>query len=271
MLLFPKVEILSRWSGIVNVVAFMKFPIKPLTPAMFRALVVTTVAVILLARATFVRRVQPPPTQPPPLAHMQSTSTVTNQANTPPSLMAVNAVKSPAREADLSANHPDFQKRPFPVALQKANYQWTLADGRDTNVIRQLAHNPLEYQRMVTENQTIYRRQLVYFSQGFDTLARHALQTGGSLHQISLPGLDGQVFSVDVQNTDLRDGGVRGQLYGQLPGQPNSMVTVAFAADREAFTILSPQDQVYLQAEAHEPGEVVVKSINPETYGQPHN
>jgi hypothetical protein len=49
------------------------------------------------------------------------------------------------------------------------------------------------------------------------------------------------------------------------------MVTVAFAADREAFTILSPQDQVYLQAEAHEPGEVVVKSINPETYGQPHN
>ena len=177
---------------------------------------------------------------------------------------------SGARSAVIT-NWPTFQKHAFPVAIQKANYQWTMADGTDTNVILHLAHNALEYQRMVTENQSIYRRQLVYFAQGFDTLAQQARQTGGNLHQIALPGLDGQVFPVDVQNTDLRDGGARGQLYGQLPGQPDSMVTVAFANDREAFTIISPQDRVYLQAEAHEPGEVVVKSINPDTYGQAHH
>lgn len=179
------------------------------------------------------------------------------------------AVQSTAGSATEFTNWANFQKHPFPPALQGSNYQWTMADGTDTNVILHLAHNSLEYQRMVTENRTIYRRQLVYFSQGFDALAQQTLQNGGVLHQIALPGLDGQVFSVDVKNTDLRDGGNRGQIYGQLPGQPDSMVTVAFFNNREAFTIISPHDQIYLQAEAHEPGEIVVKSINPQIYGQP--
>jgi hypothetical protein len=46
------------------------------------------------------------------------------------------------------------------------------------------------------------------------------------------------------------------------------MVTAAFINDREAFTVNSPQDQIYLVGEAREPGEIVVKSINPATYGR---
>jgi len=178
-----------------------------------------------------------------------------------------NVMKSPA--AAVPPNWPDFKKRVFPVAYQSSNFQWTLADGKDTNVIRKLAHNQLEYQRMLIENDTIFRRQLIYFNQGFVPLAQQALQTGQNLKQITLPGLGGQELTVDVKRTDFRDGGIRGQIYGQLPGQPDSMVTVAFANNLEAFTIISPRDQIYLQAEAHEPGEVVVKSINPQTYGQP--
>jgi hypothetical protein len=70
-----------------------------------------------------------------------------------------------------------------------------------------------------------------------------------------------------VTRTESKDGGRQGQLYGQLPGRPDSMVTVAFINDREAFTVISPEDQIYLQAEAHDPGQIVVKSINPSTYG----
>lgn len=198
-------------------------------------------------------------TQPVPTAKPLSQAPLTN------------GIKSPVATAAVLPSRPVFQRHAFPVGYEGPNFQWALADGKETNIIRQLAHNELEYQRMVTENRTIYRRQLVYFSQGFDAQAQQALQNGGRLQQIALPGLDGQVFSVDVKNADLRDGGIRGQIYGQLPGQPDSMVTVAFINDREAFTIISPQDQVYLQAEAHEPGEVVVKSIDPQTYGLPQN
>jgi hypothetical protein len=43
---------------------------------------------------------------------------------------------------------------------------------------------------------------------------------------------------------------------------------VAFVNGREAFTVISPRNQIYLQAEAREPGEIVVKNINPSTYGR---
>jgi hypothetical protein len=79
--------------------------------------------------------------------------------------------------------------------------------------------------------------------------------------------LDGQTLQAVVTRADLREGGSQGQFYGQLPGRLDSMVTVAFVNDREAFTVISPQDQLYLQAEAREPGEIVVKRINPGTYG----
>ena len=55
-----------------------------------------------------------------------------------------------------------FQERPFPGGFESTNSQWTTADGKDTNCIRLLAHNPLEYARMVEENPRIFRRQLVY-------------------------------------------------------------------------------------------------------------
>src|SRR5258706_1267450 len=45
-----------------------------------------------------------------------------------------------------------LQTRPFAVARTAEYFQWTAEDGRDTNVIRRLAHNDLEYGRMVEEN-----------------------------------------------------------------------------------------------------------------------
>ncbi len=159
-----------------------------------------------------------------------------------------------------------FQPHPFKVVQSNAVYAWTAEDGKDTNVIRQLAHNELEYQRMVDENGKIYRRQLVYHPEGFTLQAQQSSQSGQGIQQLTLPGLDGEEVPVVVTKTDFESGGDRGLFYGKLPDRPDSMVTVAFINGREAFTVVSPQDQIYLQAEAREPGEIVVKKFDPQTY-----
>lgn len=233
--------------------------------------VVVVVAVIFLASR--------PPASPPgpqPVAQVRPVATnsspslaletkktpvavVSSATTNPPSSMAASRVAVPT--------FPWFQLHPFKVARSSSAYGWTAEDGTDTNIIRELAHNELEYKRMVIENDKIYARQLVYHTEPFVAQAQQAVQSGRSLQQITLPGLDGQELQAVVTRTDLRDGGSQGQIYAQLPGDPNSMVTVAFVDGREAFTVISPQDQLYLQAEAREPGEIVVKRINPNTYG----
>ena len=159
-----------------------------------------------------------------------------------------------------------FRAHPFAAAASNSVYAWTAEDGKDTNIIRQLAHNELEYQRMVKENDTIYRRQLVYHPEGFTLLAQQAVQSGQGIQQLTVPGLDGQALPVTVTKTDFESGGGRGLFYGKLPGQTDSLVTVAFIGSREAFTVVSPQDQIYLQGESREPGEIVVKQIDPNKY-----
>jgi hypothetical protein len=159
-----------------------------------------------------------------------------------------------------------FRAHPFAAAASNSVYAWTAEDGKDTNIIRQLAHNELEYQRMVKENDTIYRRQLVYHPEGFTLLAQQAVQSGQGIQELTLPGLDGQALPVTVTKTDFESGGDRGLFYGKLPGQTDSLVTVAFIGSREAFTVVSPQNQIYLQGESREPGEIVVKQIDPQKY-----
>jgi hypothetical protein len=184
-----------------------------------------------------------------------------------PNPAGTNSLKPALNGRSSLKNFSWFQARPFPVAESNALYQWTSEDGRDTNVILRLAHNDLEYARMVAENSTIFRRQLVYHPEGFSLLAQQAVQSGQSVAQLALPGLDGETVPVTVTRTDFESGGDRGLFYGKVAGRPDSMVTVAFIAGREAFTVISPQDRIFLQAEAREPGEIIVKSIDPKTYG----
>jgi hypothetical protein len=170
-----------------------------------------------------------------------------------------------------AATYPWFRLHPLTATKTNGVFQWTQDDGMDTNVIRQIAHNDKEYHRMVLENPTIYRRQLVYFANSFASLVQNALEKHQGIKYITLPGLDGRIFTVDVTKTDFKNNGYRGRIYGNLHGESDSMVTVAFVNNREAFTIISPHDRIYLQAEAREPGEVIIKSINPTTYGTPPN
>jgi hypothetical protein len=159
-----------------------------------------------------------------------------------------------------------FQKHPFAVAKAGGAFDWTAEDGKSPAVIRQLAHNELEFERMAEESARIYRRQLVYVKTTPDMLIQQSKLFGEPVKQLTLPGLDGQEVSFEIAATDLSASGQAGTFSGHVAGRPDSMVTLAFKGGRMAFTVLSPSDQLYLVGEPREPGEVIVKSINPDTY-----
>lgn len=158
------------------------------------------------------------------------------------------------------------QLRPLAVVRQSLYFEWTGEDAMDTNVIRQIAHNELEYNRLADENTRILRRQLVYRKHTIDALVEHAKATGTQLQQLMMPGFDGQEFIAELTMIELHPSGIEGAFAGQLSGRPDSMVTVAFKGGREAFTIISPSDNLYLQGDPREPGEIILKSVDPATY-----
>ncbi len=156
--------------------------------------------------------------------------------------------------------------RPLAVAKQTPRHEWTAGDGKSREVIAQIAHNDLERQRLLDENARIQRRQLVYRNDTAAAVMQRARANGESVTQLTLPGLDGQEWQVAIERADLEPSQQAGSFSGQLVGRTNSLVTLAFQFGREAFTILSPDDGLYLQGHPREPGEVIITSFDPQTY-----
>ena len=181
--------------------------------------------------------------------------------------VATNAIQLPSGQRGVLPNYSNFQQRPFPVAYESSNVQWTLADGKDTNVIRQLAHNPLEYARMVEENPRIFKRELVYLKQTAAAAFEQAKLTGEPIRQLTLPGVDGQELQFEIVKSEGNGSSRRGQFSGHLAGNNDSLVTLAFLDGREAFTVLSPKENIFVVGEPREDGQVIVKAIDPNTYG----
>lgn len=196
-----------------------------------------------------------------------SIAALTHPAGSPQSGNVTHSKNLPPPIAVVLPNYPDFQKRPFPVAFESSRFQWTSADGRDTNVIRQLAHNPLEYDRMVDENSRIFKRELVYLKETPAGIFEQAKLGGNQVAQLTLPGLDGQEMQFQIVRTDSKGSSRQGMFSGHLVDNTDSLVTLAFEDGRQAFTILSPKDNIFLVGEPREDGQVIVKAINPNTWG----
>ena len=190
---------------------------------------------------------------------------------TVPKLPLSNAVASmmqPSAASGMLQNWPGFQERPFPVGYESSKVQWTLADGKDTNVIRQLAHNHLEYDRMVDENSRIFRRELVYLKETAASVFEQAKLNGTPVQQLTLPGVDGQELQFQIVKSQVSGGSSRqGMFSGHLAGNADSLVTLAFEDGREGYTVLSPKDDIFIVGEPREDGQVIVKAIDPNTYG----
>lgn len=205
--------------------------------------------------------------RPPARTQTQNQPPVARVAPPPNSLAPVSANGAKNLPAGVLPDYSNFLKRPFPAAYESSNIQWTLADGRDTNVIRQLAHNHLEYDRMVEENPRVFKRQLVYLKATAAAVFENAKLTGAPVTQLTLPGVDGQELQFQITGGDGNSSSRHGTFSGHLTGDDGSLVTMAFQDGREAFTILAPKENIFIVGEPREDGQVVVKAIDPNTYG----
>ncbi len=131
-------------------------------------------------------------------------------------------------------------------------------------MLERLAHNPEELARMIQENDRIKRRQLVYRKEPVALLLEKARAAGQALTHFTLPAMDGQEVEVEVVETQID--GHRGAVMGRVVGRLDSVACIGFSGGCESFNILSPQDGLYIAADAREPGEVILKEIDPAVY-----
>ncbi len=169
----------------------------------------------------------------------------------------------PAAFAAKSKTFDTFQARPFAVVKSSGAHGWTAEDGKTPDAILDLAHNELEVDRLMAENARIKRRQLVYRKETVPMLLQRATDAE-PLRSFMLPGLDGR--EVEVEVTEVRLNGPAGSVLGRIKGQFNSQVSVGFSNGCEFFTVSAPDEGLFLMADAREPGEVMVKEIDPATY-----
>lgn len=239
-------------------------------PATIRAIVLTVVAIIV---ATVVgvhlsrketAKLQPQVVRP---AVSGPVAKPLPPSDTPAQSVAPTPAAVAATPSDKLKNFADFRARPFAVTKSSGADAWTAEDGRSPAVIRQLAHNELEVERLTKENPTIYRRQLVYRNEPIAAAVQQARATGQTVQSFSLPGLDGKEYAVEVTQNNVEPVVTAGSLAGHLVGRPSSTVCIGFKDGYESFNIISPEDSVYIVADAREPGQVMVKSIIPGKYG----
>lgn len=217
-----------------------------------RILLLLAAVAVVVCISVWVRHARSVPN--PPESHLAKTVSgpaVTGGATT-------NIANAPATPAVALSTHQ--------ASKSSELFDWNSDDAMDTNVLRKLAHNDSEYARLADENSRIYRRQLVHHKDTVDMQIQQSKLTGQPLRQLVLPGFDGQEIMMDITQTDLSPSGQQGTFTGHIDGQPDSTVTFAFKGGREAFTILSPRDGIYTVGDPYEPGQIIIKSINPETY-----
>jgi len=190
----------------------------------------------------------------------------TNAASARPVAGSNSSVPAALELARRSALFPSFQKHPFAAVRTNAAFGWTAEDGTQPEVMRQLAHNELEFERLAGESDRVYRRQLVYHTDTVAAQIERAKLTGEPLREMQLPGLDGAVIQFQIAATDLSPSGQQGSFSGRVAGRPDSVATFAFKGGREAFTIISPADNLYLFGEPRELGEIIVKSVDISKY-----
>ncbi len=193
---------------------------------------------------------------------------VPSPASSPVASPVAAAVSAPAATTPVSARaNPSGEEvvlRPLAASQETERHAWTRDDAKTPEVIERLAHNPEEFTRMMEENDRIKRRQLVYRKEPVALLLEQARASGKPLTRLTLPALDGKEVEVEVLET--RVDGHRGAVMGRIAGRLDSLACVGFSGACESFNILSPSDGLYIAADAREPGEVILKEIDPAVY-----
>lgn len=200
----------------------------------------------------------------------------------------INKKAFPIHSGPLTHPNPSVTQRTSPVAYEtntKTNlseafslvptltsklHGWVIIDdGKDTNFLRLLALNPHHYEKMAEENSSVIRRQLVYRNIPTQSIFQKAKLTGEPITELVLPGLDGQEFLIEPIKVELAHDASKGELTARIKGRPNSVVSLAFINNREAFVIIDYDWGLYLVGDPRHPGELIVKQVDPTTHGRP--
>lgn len=184
-------------------------------------------------------------------------------APTVPAITVTKPASAPAA-APRPAVAGEVVLRPLAADRENARHAWTREDAMDPEVIEKLAHNPEEFTRMMEENTRIKRRQLVYRKEPLALLLEQARASGQPLARFTLPALDGKEVEVEVIETRVE--GHRGSVMGRIAGRLDSLACVGFSGACESFNIMSPEDGLFIAADSREPGEVILKEIDPAVY-----
>jgi hypothetical protein len=161
--------------------------------------------------------------------------------------------------ADVPSDYADFRLRPFRVAKSSRTHEWTAEDGRSEAAIRALAHNPLEEENYKNENKWIERRQLVYRKEKVVDFLPEL--ESGARKEITVPGFDGEEFTIDISKVKRFSSGSFGIL-GTVRGYPDSSFSLGSDQDREAMTLSIPSKKIRYEITPRETYEVVVSQIN---------
>lgn len=221
------------------------------------ALVLSAAAVLLLLWGPWrTARVAPP----------SSGDAARSPSSASPPISAVSDSSAPPAAGPAALTNREVILRPLAVAKESAAHAWTAEDARSPEVVRKLAHNEMEERRLLEENPRITGRQLVYRKEPVFVAVERARAKGESVTSFIVPGFDGRELEVQVDKADLAPSGLSGTFAGRLPGLDQSLVTLAFQQGREAFTVVSPEDGVFLQGHPREPGEIMITSFLPDAY-----
>lgn len=159
--------------------------------------------------------------------------------------------------------------RPLAISQKTNQHEWTEGDAMSEEVIQKISHNPDEFLRLMQENDRIIARQLVYRKETVPQLLERMRQSNQEPKELILPGLHGQEVTVEIQNINAESSLKSGTITGKVKGHLNSMVSLGFFDGCESFNIIDPEANLYLTADAREPGEVLVKHIDPIKYAPP--
>lgn len=129
-------------------------------------------------------------------------------------------------------------------------------------LIEVLARHPAEKARLEEENQWVKRRELVQVKNSFRDLAKQIL-AGKKVEQFEVPLFDGETATVllDQENSEVFSE-TSGALFGEIEGEPEAFVALAFYKDSDSGLINFPSRDLTIQYEGFGDRKVIVKDFD---------
>lgn len=164
----------------------------------------------------------------------------------------------------MGTHHWHRQAKPFQVTQQKGHFGWTAEDGLRPEIIRKLANNSEQVISLENENPYTLKRQLVYLDPAFTPQAQAMLD--GKQTTITLPGIDGETFSVNINHRehDQVDPSlpVSGAFRGTIEGQGQSVVEGGAFENNWSVGIRTGDGRAF-EVLQRGPGEWIISQVDP--------